>query len=165
MAEIALTKGYVAVVDDADLGWLSRWRWHADVAGNTVYARRHLLADEDQTDGKSVSMHRAIAAAPREKLVDHRDRNGLNNRRKNLRVCSHGENSRNCVKPVGRSGYRGVLWDGERNLWRPELWIAGRKIRGGRFACPVEAAHARDELAIKYHGAFARLNFPDEVAV
>lgn len=66
-----------------------------------------------------------------------------------------------------RSGFKGVyLHRGKGpNCWYAQIRAHGRKIHVGAFLTPEEAARAYDEAAIKYHGEFARLNFPDEEAV
>jgi len=90
MREILLSRGHVALVDDADFDWLSRSKWHCSNDGYAVSG--------------VVVMHRLIMDAPDGMEVDHIDRNKLNNRRSNLRVCTHAENMRNIVKPKALKG-------------------------------------------------------------
>src|ERR1043165_2122866 len=94
--EIPLTQGYVALVDDCDYEWLSQWKWCAHVAkgGRTAYAFR----------AKGIAMHRVIMNAPEGMDVDHRDHNGLNNTRANLRICTHAENQRNMNHRTKKTG-------------------------------------------------------------
>ena len=91
---IALTQGKFAIVDRQDYYRLVRFRWFAAVSSNTFYAvRKHA--------GKPVKMHREIMGAPAHLVVDHIDRDGLNNARSNLRLCSQAQNSRNAVSNNG----------------------------------------------------------------
>lgn len=88
-------------------------------------------------------LHRLILKPPADLEVDHINGNGLDNRRENLRIVSHAENSRNLrLRKGSSSGYRGVVWD--RNAWVARATVDGRGRSLGRFSSPEEAAeHAR----------------------
>jgi len=85
---IPLTQGKFAIVDAEDYDWLNKHKWCACKVKQTYYAKR-------KGKGKLVCMHRQITSAPPHLLVDHINRNGLDNRKKNLRLCTRAENSRN----------------------------------------------------------------------
>jgi hypothetical protein len=90
-------------------------------------------------------------------VVDHINGNGLDNRRCNLRICTPAQNGLNSRPRVdGKSRFKGVFPHGDR--WRAK--VGGRHL--GLFDDEVEAAKARDRLARKLHGKFARLNFPPQ---
>lgn len=89
MKTIKLTKGYVAIVDTTDYSELSKFKWTASVGRGAVYAYRK------SPDGEHIYMHRAILRAKKGKVCDHIDGDGLNNRRKNLRLVTQAENTRN----------------------------------------------------------------------
>ena len=101
--------------------------------------------------------------APRGLLVDHRNGDGLDNRRDNLRLATHSENMMNRpkIKSPTTSRFVGVYFDKARRLWVARIHLNGKCIWLGRFATEIEAAKAYDEAAKKYHGEFARLNFPE----
>ncbi len=110
---------------------------------------------------KNIFMHREIMNAPAGKIVDHRDRAGLNNTKKNLRLVTRAENSRNCKKtnkPTS-SKYRGVSWYGRRKRWRVQIRYNGMRKHLGFFKNEDDAARAYDEAAKRHHGEFAGLNF------
>ncbi|MDP9317093.1 MAG: HNH endonuclease, partial [Chloroflexota bacterium] len=131
---ITLTQGKVALVDDEDYESLSshKWRYH-----NAGYAVR--------TEGtRSVLMHRVIMQAPVGMEVDHINRDRLDNRRTNLRLCSHMENCRNNSTHKGSSQYKGVYWDKANQRWVSRIVVSYKDIYIGSFSSELEAAHAYD---------------------
>lgn len=154
MKQIPLTQGRVALVDDADFDYLSQWKWYAVKSGRTFYARR-----ANKNDGPSVlTMHQQLYGM---KKVDHKDGNGLNNQRSNLRLCDVSQNRQNMVKTKRLTSiYKGVSWDKSRRKWDCRIRPPGQKqIRIGRFDSETEAAKAYDEMAIAVFGEFANTNF------
>ena len=116
-------------------------------------------------DGKktNISMHRMIL--PDTIQVDHRDGDGLNNRRANLRPCTATQNKQNTTgRSHNKSGYIGVYWSAGHKRWRAQVIAFGILRYTGTFRDVVQAAKARDAAAKLYHGEFARLNFPAEQA-
>lgn len=109
--------------------------------------------------GKPRLLHRLIMNANPGQLVDHINGDPLDNRLENLRICSHAENMRN-RKPNGGRRWKGISRRG--NGWRAHIKVNGRTICLGTYPTDVEAARAYDRAAIQYHGAFARLNFPQD---
>lgn len=109
---------FFALVDESDAERVLKHRWHALVRKNTTYAQTHI-------GGHTVFMHRFILELPpRVGIIDHRDRNGLNNQRLNLRVGTHSENMLNTdrhLKPQATCG-KGHPLDGTR-----------LRLQGGRY--------------------------------
>lgn len=150
---IYLTKGFVTKVDDEDFDELSQFNWQAGVqASGTVYAVRH----------GGVRMHRVILNAPKGRLVDHADHDGLNNQRFNLRLTDYTGNCRNSTSRRGSSSrFLGV--DRNEGSWRARIQVEKRNLFLGRFPSEAEAAQAYDEAAREHFGAFANLNFKEAV--
>lgn len=155
-AIIELTHGFYASVDEADLDMLSQYKWHVLTRQNgTQYAATNV-----KVDGRyhGVRMHRMILNPPPDVVVDHRDGNGLNNVRANLRECSQSENMRN-RRAYGRSKYLGVAYDASSGKLKPWTATIGHR-RIGRYRTEIEAAAAYDVAALAEYGEFARPNFP-----
>jgi hypothetical protein len=157
MKEINLSRGKITIVDDADFDYLNQWRWKLSSTG---YAVRAYMVNGKTT---RVRMHRLITNADKTKEVDHINGNSLDNRRSNLRTCSHAENNQNKGKQSNNtSGYKGVMWDKGTGRWRAKIAKDGKDIHVGRFDDLVEAAKAYDMAALEVHGEFASLNFPPQ---
>ena len=149
---IPLTRGHYAYVDAADYEWLSRWSWNSA----NGYAARN-------DKGRTIYMHREIMQPPRGMVVDHQDGNKANNCRFNLRVCTPQENRFNVPRQRrGRSGFKGVHYDKQRDRIFAQIKVEGKIHWLGRFATEVEAARAYDRAAVEAFGEFARPNFPEE---
>lgn len=162
MKKIPLTQSRVALVDDSDFEWLSQFKWYTLRHRNTCYAFRKSPTREGR---KTINMHREILGLSRGdgKMVDHINRDGLDNRRENLRLCTHAQNQRNSQKNKNNtSGYKGVTWDKQRGKWHSQIVVNHVRIRLGFFDDLIKAAQAYDAAARKYHGRFARTNFSRE---
>jgi hypothetical protein len=151
-ALIPLTKGLHALVDAADAEWLSKYKWHALVTENGVYAAR-------SAGPKTILMHREIMQPPPGMQVDHKELDSLDNRRENLRVCTPEQNCYNTRSHGGVSGFKGVT--PHRDKWEAKISIRGETLHLGLYDDPVEAAKVRDRKALELQGPFAYLNFPE----
>lgn len=158
MKEIQLTRSMVALVDDADFDHLNQRKWIATKEHQSFYAKRRC-----KIGGKSTitSMHRVLFnLKPGDRLfVDHKDHNGLNNQRSNLRLVTHSQNACNRRSGVRASSkYLGVSFHKGTRKWTATLGKDKRIIYLGVFETPELAAVAYNEAAKKYHGEFANLN-------
>lgn len=154
MKLIPLTRGKFASVDDKYFDWLNQWKWSFDGG----YARRAI-----QVSGKHIKiyMHRLLMGFPSE-TVDHINRNKIDNREDNLRVCGQQKNCSNSPKKKNNSsGYMGVSFDKSMRGWEAYIHPNRKKIHLGYFSDKESAAKARDVAAIKYFGEYANLNFPE----
>jgi hypothetical protein len=161
MKKIPLTQGKFALVDDSDFKWLNQWKWFALKTRHTYYAARSLHMSSGTT--RPIYMHREITKPLGGLMVDHISRDGLDNRKCNLRQATGTQNQANRGRiKNSKSGYKGVTWNKIHNKWHTKIGHKGKTIWIGRFSCLIKAARAYDIAAIKYYGDFAGLNFPEK---
>jgi hypothetical protein len=164
MVTIELTKGYEAVVDDADAD-LAELKWTAKEGDGRVYAYRKA---RDNGKRKNILMHRVILERelnrkllpfPKEQ-ADHIEGIGLDNRRGNLRVASNAQNQSNRSKTKNNtSGFKGVYWNKRDKKWYAQIRVNYEYFYLGSFTDPLLAANAYDAAALEHHGEFANANF------
>ena len=159
--EIPLTKGKVAIIDECDRELIEARKWCAISPKGYWYAVAS--RPRPRTNGAHFSMHRVITNAKPGQLVDHRDGDGMNNTRSNLRIASYAENTWNSRKQSNNtSGFIGVGLEPNTGRWFAKIKQHGQLIFIGAFATPVDAAIAFDLKAIELRGEFAKTNFPIE---
>jgi len=158
MKTLPLSQGFAASVDDADYDRVSAYKWSATKVKNTVYGIRKIRTTEGRTT--SQLLHRFITGVTDPSIdVDHKDHNGLNNQRHNLRRTVRGENDGNRRKTRGSSQYKGVSWSKSKGRWRACITI-GRTVHLGYYADEAQAALAYDAAARIRFGVLANCNFP-----
>ena len=157
MKEIQLTQGYVALVDDENYEWINGFKWCMRKDRNNVYAKRAIRVNGRH---KTIQMHYLIMGEnPLKLMIDHRDGDGLNNRKENLRFCTNQENQMNSRSQKNSSSiHKGVYWNKKDGKWMARICISGHQIYLGSFDIEVDAAIAYNTAAIKYYGEFAKLN-------
>jgi hypothetical protein len=141
-------------VDDNDYDLVSKYQWH-------INSRRGLKYAVATIDGEPVLMHRLITQAPNGVMVDHINGNGLDNRRVNLRLCTHSQNMRNRkMHSNNATGFKGVYKDGRCKTTKKycaQIRFNGKRIYLGRYTTPEEAYQVYCDASVKYHGEFGRI--------
>ena len=157
MAQIPLSRGLFALVDDDDVDRLSTHKWFAGLrADGNFDARRNIPIG----GGKRtiLLMHRLLRLGMEKGgEVDHWNGNSLDNRKSNLRLTDDTGNARNCRKRKDNSsGIKGV--DVHKGKWRARIAVNGKSIHLGYFSTFELAEIAYDEAALKFHGEFSSPN-------
>lgn len=162
MKLVPLTRGYEAMVDDEDYDRIMLYKWQSlIVTDNCIYGVRSTWDKIRKRTGQTILLHNFIVPPPEGFTNDHIDRNGLNCQKANLRFATKAQQMTNRIR-VKRTDniYRGVFKN--KKNWMVQLRSNGILYHGGTFKNEIEAAKIYDELAKKYHGEFAILNFPEE---
>jgi hypothetical protein len=153
---IPLTQGKFAIVDDSDYESVSKFEWCFQPQGG--YAERRVKCSDGKHRNKR--LHRFLMGDPDGICVDHKNGNGLDNRRENLRLASLKENCRNRVGKHGRILPKGV-YKKKGHINRPfmaYIRVNYKLIHLGYYATAEEASRVYDKHAQIYFGQFAKLN-------
>jgi hypothetical protein len=146
--EIKLTQGKVALIDKEDFERVSKHSWCFDSSNGYPVSR---------IDYKRVRLHRFILNPKDNEFVDHINRNKLDNRKKNLRICNSFESIRNRgLSKNNTSGYKGVTKVG--NKWRAQLSLNYKFIDLGMFLTAKEAAKFYNNKVKEIHKGYAYIN-------
>lgn len=150
--EISLANGNTTIIDDDMFDYLNQWKWY----NHSGYARRDIIIDGRK---KSIHMHRVIANTPEGMETDHINNNGLDNRRINLRICTHAQNRmNNKIQSNNKSGFAGVSWYKRDKTWAANIELNGKAYYLGRYNNIEDAINAYKEKAIELFGEFAPLD-------
>lgn len=157
MRKVKLTHGYAALVDNKDYQRVisvGTGTWWPVRNRTTVYAYTKIK-------GKDVPMHTFILGGK----ADHRDHNGLNNQRHNLRLATQSQNLMNMSKTTSKtsSRYKGVCWHKKAKKWVASIKLEQRSIYIGLFSTQIVAARAYDKKAKELFGEFANTNFKESL--
>ncbi len=157
MKIIALNHGMSALVDDADFERVTtkHWRVIQPRVGGIIYATGY---EGPRKTRRAIYMHRFIMRAQAGQEVDHGNRNGLDNRRENLRFCNEAQNSANQkLSVMNTTGFKGVTHLANK-YWVGQIHHQHRHIHLGMFPTAIDAARAYDAKALELFGEFARTN-------
>lgn len=139
------------LIDIDDIEKIKKYKWHAINNRNKNFYV--------ETSNKEISnrlLHRFIMDAPEGMVVDHINRNPLDNRKCNLRICTNTQNMENCdMRKNNTSGCKGVYWAKDKNKWTVQIGLNGKTKYIGRFNNYEDAVKARIEAVEKYYGKFS----------
>jgi hypothetical protein len=154
-----------AKVDPDDYERLRKYEWLTKKGKNSFYARRRVPTGKSKKE-KLVYMHQMVVKVPKGMVIDHINQDGMDNRSDNLRPATYSQNLCNRKKRSGAmySKYKGVHWNKSHKKWAARITFEKKTIELGYYLSEIEAAKAYDRAAIKYHGEFACLNFPESAS-
>jgi hypothetical protein len=159
--------GHDVYVDDEDAWRLLSEPWAVQTK-LTAHRSYSYVRKDARIDGRATArlLHREVVGARKGELVDHVNGNSLDNRKANLRVCTHGENMRNRqMHANNRSGVKGVFWCKDKLKFRAQVRLNGKKYHAGYARTAIEAGRMYDKKARELHGEFARGNATEAVTV
>ena len=141
-----------AIVSDEDYAIVCKHPWSLSNCGYV----------QSKSGDTHVLMHRLIMNAKKGQEIDHVNRDKLDNRRDNLKLCTHKDNMKNVVWKSGSSGYRGVTYVKLQRRWRAYTQIDGKQISFGYYATAIEAARGYDRHMLRLFGSEMKhkINFP-----
>lgn len=140
------------MIDDGDFEAVSKYKWHY----SSGYAKRNGMVHGKK---RILRMHHMIVPLRDGFMIDHKNGDGLDNRRDNLRLVTKSQNMMNMATTVAsKSGYKGVSWHKYANKWRAYIVKNYRQINLGLFDDKLDAVRAYNQAAKIYHGEYARLN-------
>lgn len=151
----------IAKVDDQDAAMVNAFQWKSM---RTPTGRAYAYAT---VAGKRVYLHHLIMnRAPRGKGqggIDHKNGDGLDNRRSNLRPATQQQNGANRGSWGKTSAFKGVCWDAKAKSWQAQIMVSGEHRSLGGYETEEDAARAYDIASAEAFGEYARLNFPDRI--
>ena len=151
---VPLTQGAFAVIDRDDGPLVAPYNWSLSVGRRKFYACTAI-------NRATARLHRIVRPDITSPELDHKDGDGLNCRKSNLRAASREENSHNAdVRRDNTSGYRGVSFVRTKGRWTARISANHQSHFLGFFDTPERAAQAYDDAARRLHGEFASVNFP-----
>jgi len=145
--------------DDEDHELVSKYKWCIIKDYNKFYARTRIRLLKGKQRQKTFTMHQLLLGFPTE-LIDHVNGNGLDNTRKNIRVATNSQNSRNIPprKDKSTSSYKGVYWNKIDKKFVSRIYVDKKRISLGMYKDEIEAAKAYNDAAKKHFGEFAYIN-------
>ena len=118
-----------------------------------VYRKNKYAVGRCKIRGKVVSFHKQILKT--NKVIDHINGNGLDNRRVNLRECTHRENIRNQVNRKTK----GVYLRKDTGKWQAQIMVDYKHISLGCYTTKKEAVEAYKVGKIKHHKEFTGVSY------
>lgn len=144
-------KGEAFLFDFFNFGLIKDYNWSISKRGYVVAKIKR----------KEVPMHKMLFNNSKGYDVDHISGNKLDNRKSNLRICTHQQNMFNQkIRKNNTTGFIGVSLMKRIGKYEAYVHFDGKKYSMGLHNNAIDAAIARDNGAIKLFGEYARLNFP-----
>lgn len=137
---------------------------NSESGGKThFYLMRRLYISKNKY--RNIKFHRQLMLPDEDRVIDHINGNGLDNRISNLRIVTEAQNNRNTkVRTVNKtSKYKGVRFVKNRSIWTAQIGVNGKQKHLGQYKTEKEAAKVYDKAALHYYKEFANLNFKGNI--
>jgi hypothetical protein len=149
-------RGYDVIVDPEDVLRISLsgpWRPHRGSR------KQYFVHSMPRPKHENILLHRFLVSAPDGMDVDHINGNTFDNRKENLRICTHSENQKNQKLRINNtSGAKGVSYDKRKKKWRPRITVDGKELFLGYFERLEDAKEAYKHASKTHHGAYGRIS-------
>jgi hypothetical protein len=151
--ELRLPSGHIVLIDNEDYEKLKRYKYY-------LHKKGYVYRFDYENKRKVIYLHREIMGFPEGKVIDHINRNKLDNRKRNLRIATNKQNLHNSEKSKAKSTskYKGVCWIKKAKAWQATITIDGKQHKIGYFHDENVAAVAYNHYAKMYRKEFAFLN-------
>lgn len=141
------------LIDKEDREKLRQYEWKVDVVRPNY---KRIVSRQT----RNVRLGRFLLGIIDGCVVDHRDGNGFNNQKQNLRIVTYSQNAMNSkISTKNKTGYKGVSMT-KYGRYDAHACINGKQYYIGRYLTAEEAAHAYDKFARTIHGEYGCYNFP-----
>lgn len=143
-------KIYIAHIDLNDYDRVKQYNWNINDDGYVV----------GYVNGRIITLHRFILNYCGDEVIDHQDRNKLNNCKHNLRVCNISDNNKNHpIHKNNKSGYKNIYKVKARDLWKVSIRANGKEYFKYFDLNDLDQAIIwRDETLKRVHGEYANLD-------
>lgn len=143
---------YEVIIDKEDFGRCSKLQWN-------IRPYKRNIKNWYTSNYKVGLLHRFLVSAPKGMQVDHINRDTLNNRKDNLRICSNKENTRNTtpIRDNNTSGHKGVMWDKRTEKWMSYIMVNYKFKNLGYYNDFDEAVEVREQAERSYFGEYSAL--------
>lgn len=144
-------KGKRAIVDADMYDYLNQFKWHINSDGYP----QHSFWNKETKKDVDKKMHQVVMNTPKGMDTDHISSDKLDNRRSNLRICTHSQNGMNRGRQSNNtSGYKNIYWSPPHKQWRIIIVVNKKRHNLGLYRNIEDAVKARDEYLVKLHGKY-----------
>ena len=157
VTKIFTSDGNIILIDTEDYDKIKKYCW-------SIATNGYVQSRDYDSNNSMVLIHRVIMNAPKNKIIDHKNHNVLDNRKENLRLCNQYNNMANQnLSKANTSGYKGVYWSNEKDKWYVKIGYKNNNIHLGYFDNIEEAFKTRKKAEEEYFGEYRNIIIYDNI--